>query len=135
MANLWIDQQRRPRLEPLDRPQEATTVDGDSTEVRAAASILFDLPPRERAAVVLHDAFGFRHAEVADMSSTTDGAVRSALHRADGRLADDSPRGHETASAVDRVVLDRFVARLLCGRRRDHPLTLVGQRSLRLDAS
>ena len=106
MANIWIDQQRRPDVEPVAELPDAGVADTDTTDLRIASAALFEqLPPRERVAVVLHDAFGFRHGEIAAMLTTSEGAVRSALHRAKQRLADPTPR-HRT---VDVAVIDRFV--------------------------
>ena len=106
MANIWIDQQRRPDVEPVAELPDAGSTDPDTSDLRAASAALFEqLPPRERVAVVLHDAFGFRHGEIAAMLTTSEGAVRSALHRGKQRLADPVP----TTRAIDVAVVDRFV--------------------------
>lgn len=107
MANIWIDQQRRPDIEPMAELPDRGRTDPDRAELREASATLFEqLPPRERVAVVLHDAFGFRHSEIAAMLTTSEGAVRSALHRAKQRLADPLPRPR----IIDVGVVDRFVA-------------------------
>lgn len=106
MANIWIDQQRRPRVEPVAETPDAGRTDPDSSELREASKMLFEqLPPRERVAVVLHDAFGFRHGEIAAMLTTSEGAVRSALHRGKQRLAEPRP----ISRPIDVGVVDRFV--------------------------
>ncbi len=106
MANLWIDQQRRPDVDPVAELPETGVTDPDTTDLRDASATLFEqLAPRERVAVVLHDAFGFRHGEIAAMLTTSEGAVRTALHRGKQRLADPTPRHR----AVDVAVVDRFV--------------------------
>ena len=105
MANIWIDQQRRPPVEPVAELPDVGHVDAHTDDLRDASAALFELPPRERVAVVLHDAFGFRHSEIAAMLTTTEGAVRSALHRAKQQLADPRPRDRD----VDVSVIDQFV--------------------------
>jgi RNA polymerase sigma-70 factor (TIGR02960 family) len=53
----------------------------------AFISALHNLPPRQRAAVVLRDVLGFRTAEVADMLDTGEAAVKGALQRARATVA------------------------------------------------
>src|ERR1700759_1414610 len=48
----------------------------------AFVAALQHLPPRQRAALVLHDAVGVRTAEVAEMLDTGGGSVKGALQRA-----------------------------------------------------
>ena len=53
----------------------------------AAATLLVQLAPQERVAVVLKDVFDFSLEEIAQLLSTTVGAVKAALHRGRGKLA------------------------------------------------
>lgn len=120
MANLWIDEQRRTRdtlRAAFDDVVDESSNHADSTMVlRDVAATVFDeLAPRERAAIVLHDGLGFRHAEIADLLSTTEGAVRSALHRAKSRLAAEDPPARAATSRADRSVVDRFIAAFSAG--------------------
>ncbi len=79
----------------------------DLPATRAAAeTLLVRLSPQERAAVLLKDVFDFSIKEIAEMLSTTDGAVKAALHRGRGKLTEES--GAERAA--DANVLDAFCA-------------------------
>ncbi|MGI9596057.1 MAG: sigma-70 family RNA polymerase sigma factor [Acidimicrobiales bacterium] len=102
MANLWIDHRRRVREVLFEAVEVADTGSDGGIEtvagLRAAVERLFsELAPRERAAIVLHDSFGYRHREIADMLTTTEGAIRSALHRARTRLSqvEGDPNGED----------------------------------------
>ncbi|HLK25334.1 MAG TPA: RNA polymerase sigma factor [Caulobacteraceae bacterium] len=111
-TNLWLDAQRRAGREPLDpdadRPVAAA---GEAIITNAAGAALFAIPPQERAAVVLKDVFDFSLAEIASILSTTEGAVKAALHRGRGKLA--SGRGAATplrGAAASPELIDRFLA-------------------------
>jgi RNA polymerase sigma-70 factor (ECF subfamily) len=75
--------------------------------VREAGRELFTrLAPQERAAVVLKDAFDASLEEIAEILSTSVGAVKAALHRGRERLRDEAAPRRPRASAelVDRLV-------------------------------
>jgi RNA polymerase sigma-70 factor (ECF subfamily) len=88
-SNLWIDRMRRRRVtEPTDHGVvEATT--RDTRE--AAGTLLVQLSPQERAAVVLKDVFELSLEEIAETLATSVGAVKAALHRGRGKLAEPEP--------------------------------------------
>ncbi|WP_394851234.1 RNA polymerase sigma factor [Pendulispora rubella] len=101
-SNLWVDRMRRRR----DTPDElaADTPEADPQAVReAAGTLLGQLSPQERAAVVLRDMFELSLEEVAEVLSTTVGAVKAALHRGRGRLISPAaaPRKVAVPAALD----------------------------------
>lgn len=81
-TNLWIDQLRRSQMrievaasEPLVSPEQAVAAREAVAVLLARASLC------ERAALVLKDVFDFSLENIAQMLSTTVGAIKSALHR------------------------------------------------------
>jgi RNA polymerase sigma-70 factor (ECF subfamily) len=112
-TNLWLDGQRRRAAElkalvlevpDVTLPREATA------DTRHAGALLFErLPPQERAAIVLKDVFDLSLKETAKMLSTSENAVKAALHRGRERLKDETPARRKPAS---RALVDEFVKRL-----------------------
>jgi RNA polymerase sigma-70 factor (ECF subfamily) len=113
-SNLWIDRMRaRKAEERLAADAEPAEPDRDPRGPREAGGTLFgQLSPQERAAVVLKDVFDFSLEEVAEALATSVGAVKTALHRARGRLAE--PVGQERARPAP-AVLDEFCAAFNAG--------------------
>ena len=102
-SNLWIDHVRRRRgearparheraLDDAGGPSDAGPATDPKAAREAAATLLGQLAPRERAAVVLKDAFDLSLDEIAEALSTTTGAVKAALHRGRGKLAGQNPQ-------------------------------------------
>lgn len=92
--NTWIDAARRKgsllrALERSETPADSAltpAAQGDRTEIELAFQALIKhLSPLQRTAFVLRDVLGYSAAETAGTLSTTEGAVKAALHRA--RLA------------------------------------------------
>jgi len=112
-TNLWLDEQRRARRESTgdaaDRPGEPRDM---AIVTPGAGAALFErMAPQERAALVLKDVFDFSLEEIATILSTTTGAVKSALNRGRGKLAErrrpaTPPRGQPASPAL----IDRFIA-------------------------
>jgi RNA polymerase sigma-70 factor (ECF subfamily) len=106
-SNLWIDRVRRARREePLVRDVRDASEATDPRSAReAAGTLLGRLSPHERAAVVLKDVLDLSLEEIAEALSTTVGAVKTALHRARGKLVEPLP---DERSAPAPAVLDAF---------------------------
>jgi RNA polymerase sigma-70 factor, ECF subfamily len=114
-SNVWIDAVRRRESEAnalgaigaigaIGAPSGTTP-----GAVRdAGRELLGRLAPQERAAVVLKDAFDASLEEIAEILSTSVGAVKSALHRGRERLREDPAASHRPRASDELV--DRFVA-------------------------
>jgi RNA polymerase sigma-70 factor (ECF subfamily) len=113
-SNLWIDQARRRRRErPLAGDPEDSGESVDPRSAReAAGTLLGQLTPQERAAVVLKDVFALSLEETADTLSTSVGGIKAALHRARGKLLE--PPQEETSVPASSV-LDAFCAAFNAG--------------------
>jgi len=77
----------------------------------AFIAALQQLPPRQRAALVLRDVLGFHAAEVADMLDSSVDSVKSALKRARATLEQGLPRTDRAPlpnSAAERELMRRF---------------------------
>jgi RNA polymerase sigma-70 factor (ECF subfamily) len=98
--------------QPGEDPLEAVVRDDG---VRMAALIVLDrLPPEQRVAFVLHDAFGVPFAEIAETLNCTTDTARQYASRARKAVADaDPPSRIDLAAQQD--VLGRFLAALSTG--------------------
>jgi len=103
-SNLWIDRVRRERGgQAPDQAVDPSIASPDRQATREAASTLVSqLAPQERAAVVLKDVFELTLEEIAEALSTTVGAVKAAVHRGRGKL--EQPAPDTTKRAVPEVV-------------------------------
>lgn len=102
-SNLWIDRVRKPAVR---HEAPAAIKSADPQDAReAAGTLLVQLAPQERAAVVLKDVFAFSLEEIADVLATSVGAVKAALHRGRGKLAEPEPTSARTPAPG---VLDAF---------------------------
>jgi RNA polymerase sigma-70 factor (ECF subfamily) len=115
-SNLWIDHVRRRRAEgPIHEETGAGAPAQDPKASReAAGTLIAQLAPQERAAVVLKDVFELSLEEVAEALSTTTGAVKAALHRARGKLGE-APPSIEPSKRPAPGVLDAFCAAFNAG--------------------
>lgn len=116
--NCCIDWQRRRRaLVPLndETPSGAdVALDLEQQELAstALAALFTQLPPRERASVVLRDVLGYSLEETAEVTSSTIGSVKAAIHRGRQKL-EHAVRSREpvTLSAEHRALIDQYAAR------------------------
>jgi RNA polymerase sigma-70 factor (ECF subfamily) len=70
---------------PVDAEPEATAIRREGIELAFVSAVQL-LPPRQRAAIVLHDVVGYPAAEIAAMLDSTVAGVNSALQRARASL-------------------------------------------------
>ena len=112
-TNLWIDQMRRRQLVPasLSGSHDSSPAERSIQALEAASVLMSRVAPRERAAVVLKEVFDFTLEQIAEMLSTTVGAVKSALHRGRARL-EEIPSMRPIQRAPSNELLDRFVVAL-----------------------
>jgi RNA polymerase sigma-70 factor (ECF subfamily) len=107
-SNLWLNRVRQTR-EHLADPDADIVDPSASVEPRAtreaAGTLIAQLSPQERAAVVLKDAFGLSLEEIAEALSTTIGAIKAALSRGREKLVVSEP---EKTAIVSPAVLDAF---------------------------
>jgi RNA polymerase sigma-70 factor (ECF subfamily) len=76
----------------------------------ALARIVADLPPRERACVILKDVLDHSLDDIAAITSTSLGAVKAALHRGRAKLARTGPPPPRRLTAGDRALVERYLA-------------------------
>jgi RNA polymerase sigma-70 factor (ECF subfamily) len=112
-SNLWIDQvrHRRPEVLGTEAPERVEARDPAASR-EAAGTLIGQLAPQERAAVVLKDAFDLSLEEIAEALSTTEGAVKAALHRGRAKLVE--PPAPETRVPAPGA-LDAFCAAFNAG--------------------
>lgn len=93
VANAALDLTRRRKVrEAEELPETVASPFRDPAEAadlrHRLGAALGELPPRQRAVIVLHDVEGFKHAEIGKMLSIPEGTARSDLHYARARLRD-----------------------------------------------
>jgi RNA polymerase sigma-70 factor (ECF subfamily) len=112
-TNLWIDGQRRRATEraALAAAEAPAAPHAPGAGARDAGERLLQrLAPQERAAVVLKDAFDRSLEEIAEILRTSLGAVKAALHRGRGRLAEPEGEAASRRPRPSRALVHRFVA-------------------------
>ena len=69
---------------------------------RAVEHLMQHLPPKERACVLLKDVFDYSIEEIADLTESTRGGVKSALHRGRAKLNAAAPPAATAAATLPR---------------------------------
>jgi RNA polymerase sigma-70 factor (ECF subfamily) len=112
---MWLEPYPDALLEGVAEPSAAPEARYELRETVGLAFVaaLQQLPPRQRAVLVLRDVLGYRNAEIADMLDTGPTAVKGALQRARAKLGprlDDADRDRAPAphSARERDLVGRF---------------------------
>jgi len=111
-SNLWIDQRRRARLEAaaeVEAPAPPARIETPMSVRQAGAKLFASAAPQERAVLVLKEVFDLTMREIAEILDTTEGAVKSALHRGRDRM-DEAETAPPRAKRASRAILDSFVA-------------------------
>ena len=105
-------------IDPVAAIPDATPGPAAHVEIREAVQLAFvaaiqDLPPRQRAALLLHDVIGLSSEETAAALETSIAAVNSAIQRARATLRRRYPSGQPSVAGVpddaQRRLLDRYV--------------------------
>jgi RNA polymerase sigma-70 factor (ECF subfamily) len=112
-TNAWIDvQRRRMRAERAAAmtPDERTTRETPPVTTSAGAALFERASPQERAAVVLKDVFDFSLKEIADLIQTSEGAVKTALHRGREKLGEAAEHAPPRLAHATPELLDAFDA-------------------------
>ncbi|MNO33770.1 ECF RNA polymerase sigma factor SigG [compost metagenome] len=123
--NSWIDRGRRKGIKPLDQPLDDLPLAEQQhdyiTMWTAMETLVNQLAPNQRIALLLVDVLKYTAAESAELLNTTEGAVKAALHRARvklRKLADEDNhkdnskeikqpkvlQGHSSSSKDDHVI-------------------------------
>jgi RNA polymerase sigma-70 factor (ECF subfamily) len=108
---------RRKLLVPLDEELAADDDAGSHLEQKQLArntlsAIFSELPPKERASVVLKDVLGYSLEETAEITSSNVGAVKAALHRARPKLERAAALGGPKAFAPqDQRLIETYLER------------------------
>jgi RNA polymerase sigma-70 factor (ECF subfamily) len=89
-----------------DSPAWVSPVEAPGREVdRAVERLVVNLPPKERACVLLKDVFDYSLEEIADLVESTVGGVKAALNRGRAKLAT-MPQTVERKAATSKETLD-----------------------------
>jgi RNA polymerase sigma-70 factor (ECF subfamily) len=104
--------------EPLVTDTTAPVATADPADVAVSSDtlsmafllVLERLSPVERAAFLLHDVFGYEHAEVADVLGRSEAACRQLVSRARRHVRDEQPRFDVAAEERSRIGEQFFAA-------------------------
>ncbi len=109
---LWLEPYPDVLLDGLPDAGEGPEARYEAKEAIALAfmTAVQHLPPRQRAVLVLRDVLGFRSSEVADMLTSSEASVNSALQRARATMESRWPGRDRTRAPLPRSAREREVA-------------------------
>ena len=97
--------------EAAAQPDVATSEDNGTEVGLALTTLVTNLPPKERACVLLKDALGYSLTEVAGIVDSTVEGVKAALHRGRGKLSKLTPDNRRIAiPAAQRGLIQDYIA-------------------------
>lgn len=118
-TNIWIKQQSKRRL---TESEELLSIEPEppknelSNELGEAMEWLIELlPPKQRVIFILSSSFDFTNREMAELLNTTEGTVKSYLHRARKIIADAVANGRISTKKtmlydkVDDPVIEKYI--------------------------
>lgn len=105
----WLEPIPDARVIPADADPAEQVMLKQSVRLAFVAALQY-LPPKQRAALLLTDVFGFSAAEVAETLSTSVSSVNSALQRARATLAERAPDDTLGLSDPQGDLVERYLA-------------------------